>query len=59
MQWADARLLEGGRDGPDLAIGAGDFGAIASSTARPGALMPSSLVMRMRKKAPGVVRSPR
>jgi hypothetical protein len=48
----DARLLEGGRDHPDLALGAGDSAAMASSTSSPGALMPSSLVTRMRMMTP-------
>ena len=48
----DARLLEGGGHDPDLAGGAGDRCAISSATASPGALMPSSLVTRMRMLAP-------
>jgi hypothetical protein len=57
---ADARLLEGGRDGPDLALGARDLGRDGVQTSSPGALMPSSLVMRMRMRAaiPGPLVSP-
>jgi hypothetical protein len=50
---ADARLFEGRGHGPDLALRPGNFGGDLSSpgacrTSSPGALMPSSLVMRMR-----------
>ena len=55
----DAGLLEGRRHHPDLAVGAGELAAaISSATASPGALMPSSLVRRMRMPVPSARRRP-
>ena len=54
----DARLLEGGGDDPDLAAGAGELGGDLLGDGEAGALMPSSLVRRMRIGRPFVRRRP-